>query len=465
MRSMNFEKTLLGLWILSVTSSHQVVLSQKVPFAEHYDEAHRSRTSGENNQWANKNKNDPYSNNNSGNRNSYDNPVVRNQTYNTKFDDRDLRDNPDHSVNWLSPNPFASGSGNTGINRSNPSPDGTKPQSNSNFQSGSNQNSNYPQQPRNPLNPADRAWDQQNYRTQTPFDRNRNASYPAEYDRREFGTYDRNRPNQGDSNFNVNSNTVPVDPFGQRRDEDGGIPSRSGTMDRNSPYPQNLPNYPASGSRGTQDSFDAGRTQGTQDNFNPGRTPFPFSDVGPKSNYPSNYPSSASGGGIRRFPGTNATYFAGSSNPNPGVSNYPAGTNYPGGSSTYPGAGNSNYPNSPDRSNYPGSTYGKPTYSGSNPYDSSSGRANFPPLGNYPGRGNFDPGYPNVNIWNEYWTTTTYRPTAPGVLGRWRSDLQGQQRAEDINQVPQSVYVMTTFGRVQVSCFVLCFVLINCRLR
>ena len=72
------------------------------------------------------------------------------------------------------------------------------------------------------------------------------------------------------------------------------------------------------------------------------------------------------------------------------------------------------------------------------------------PYGNQPNRDTFDPGNPYKNIWNEHWSTTTDRPTAPGVLGKWRPDLQGRQRPEDIQQVPASVYVTTAYGRVQV---------------
>ena len=73
------------------------------------------------------------------------------------------------------------------------------------------------------------------------------------------------------------------------------------------------------------------------------------------------------------------------------------------------------------------------------------------PYGNQPGnRDTFDPGNPYKNIWNEHWSTTTDHPTAPGVLGKWRPDLQGRQRPEDIQQVPTAVYVTTAYGRVQV---------------
>jgi hypothetical protein len=425
---------MLKLWLGGlILCSHccNLVLSQKVPFAEHYDETHAKNKASESDKWRN-----PSSDSNFG-RNFGSSPY--NYTSKERYEDKDLnRDHPDPSINWLSPNPFAP------PNTGNRDPNRNKELQQSNFNTGgfsnssgnyfggggfSNQqpNQRYPQQPLDSTLPA---WDQ-NSRSQPPssFDRNRTGfnnsvnQYGQNQNRYDNSGRDRNYQGGSSANFNnVNLNTVPVDPFagtGTRRDEDLGN-LRGGSADPNRPFP----------SSNSQD-------------YNKPRDPFSnrdqYSNVGPRSGYPTNYPGSSSSGDRRGTSGNIPDYPTRSS----GVPDYPINPQYP----------DTSYN---DRSINPSSSFGNPSnpvpgQGGGSTYDS-SGRRNILPFGNYPGRGNFDPGYPNVNVWNEYWTTTTYRPTAAGVLGRWRPELQGQQRPEDINQVPQSVYVMTNFGRVQVCC-------------
>ncbi|OXA58168.1 Neuroligin-4, Y-linked [Folsomia candida] len=439
-----FSVTLHWTWIFVVVTlltPHKVVLSQKVPFAQHYDEAHKSRSPGESNS---------SQNNYRGNGNVlYNNNSSSSSDHNTRYQDKDLRDFPDHnSINWLSPNPFAvPGTGSDAVNN-------RQSTNNNPFQGANNNITQYPTNPNDPNygrqnnnnlynqnNPA--TWPQQG--TNNPSgsqNNNRNIPFPSSNDRQRNPTsmndpfafdpnrsqldqYGRERDRGGVGDFNVNSNTVPVDGLGNRRDEDsGGV--RTGSVDPriNINRQYNSPTYTDIRERTTQ---------------NP--RPFGFGpDVGPRSGYPSNYPgSSISDGNTQQQQNSSASF-------------------YPGG---YPQSASGNYPSSGinpyDRvggGDGAGASYGQ-SYpkvglgSGIGTTFDHTGRRNIPPFVNYPGRGNFDPGYPNVNSWNEYWTTTTYRPTAPGVLGRWRTDLQGQQRPEDINQVPQSVYVMTTFGRIQ----------------
>jgi len=117
--------------------------------------------------------------------------------------------------------------------------------------------------------------------------------------------------------------------------------------------------------------------------------------------------------------------------------------------------GQPGYPNEISQRNYqspqqqPGSNYYPATGSAAYPGPVGGGASrNW----NYPGgRGSFDPGDPHRNIWNEPWSTTTNRPIAPGVLGGWRPDLQGKQRQDDFHKIPETVFVQTSYGRVQVN--------------
>jgi len=420
-----------------------VVVSQKIAFADHYDQVSKDK------QWPN-NK-DPY---NSNSRNAGDSRTLGNYPYNytskEKYEEN-IRDHPDPGINWLSPNPFApvETPKNNSNNYNNPQQGqgggGGRGFPSSSFSSTPHpwENLNRPQSPNNNRTPSG----------SYPYDRYYNGSLNTagnqfrgqqQNDQQIRGNYDPNSgkyfdqygreivggPFQQPNSFNnnVNSNTVPVDPLGIARQ--GGTGNRDYPSGGTTPSGRNI--NPFLQSNQNQQQVNPYNKDGRRD-------PYQYPDVGPKSNYPSNYPGSSSSGS-----GGSQPDWRSNSNPN-----YPPGSGSP--SSRYPGAG---------ENSYGASNFGNPSYTGGpgqnipgSQYDS-SGRRNIPPpppFGNYPGRGNFDPGYPNVNVWNEYWTTTTYRPTAPGVLGRWRPELQGQQRPEDINQVPQIVYVMTNYGRIQVS--------------
>lgn len=405
--------------------------------------------------------------------------------YNTNQQIRDLRDFPDQQdVNWLSPNPFANRDkpNNPSLSSSYNDPKDdyrSNPNRNRIQQQYQNPNVHLPgyiveDKPEHRGDPGDR--NDPNYRPSLP-------GSPTFGDERYDG-FGRNLPvdNRGYSSPlpPLNSNERGL---GRDRDRDTTLQQQLDLDYQRRQFNQGFYNASRSGSMNLApgvnplDPRNNGGVQGPPNSNIPFGPNLPPGDGGgrnmPGGSSWNNIPGYPSVGPSSNLPGTvgNNYYPNGTRIPNTGMyppgSNYPS--NYPGGSSNYPGS-NSNYPNN----NYQGS--GNPQYNNpNNPYNHQTNwRSNYPGSGgsgstsdrdrsdggrynnryptgpiNYPGRVTFNPGDPFVNLWNQEWSTTTYRPTAPGVLGRWRQDLQGQQRPEDINTVPQAVYVTTNYGRIQ----------------
>lgn len=410
------------------------------------------------------------------------NPSTSNQSFpgsgsNTYYSNqqlRDLRDYPDNQdVNWLSPNPFANRDNLGGYSN------------NSIYQHQSDRNSNeymnrnriIQQQFQNPnarlpgyivddLKPEHRG------ETGDPSDPNSRPS--SALGDEQYDGFGRNLP-VGSGGRGSTSSSFP--PSYNSRERGTGFPGSSDwtNQQRGGQYPQPFYNASRSGQMNLGSGYPQG-PQGTNYNTNTYGPNLPPTDSQGRSmgssnwnnipGYPSVGPSSNVPGtsGVNYYPnGTRMRDRDYNSRDNYPGSNFPPGGNYPGSADNpfhntgqNPRQNNQNYnPRAYDdtwRNTYPGSSSG--SIGGNFDRDRERDRDRYNnryPIGpvNYPGRVTFNPGDPYVNIWNEQWSTTTYRPTAPGVLGKWRPDLQGQQRPEDINQVPQAVYVTTNYGRIQ----------------
>lgn len=229
--------------------------------------------------------------------------------------------------------------------------------------------------------------------------------------------------------------------------------TRRNPYDRVNSYPNdNNAQPPRNDYRGPQNSFpkDVGvrreESGSYQSAVQPPLPTVPYNNYNyPTDNYPKTIPNYTEYTGSRRNSDEGrgrqrlSSYQDGRSSYGQQGLNQSPGSSYRG----YPGNQEQrrNYSQQSQRPYYPGST-------GNQNYPGQAGVRNR----NYQqGRGSFDPGDPHRNIWNEPWSTTTIRPVAPGVLGGWRPDLQGKQRQDDLHRLPETVFVQTSYGRVQVS--------------
>jgi len=438
----NFNARILPQFILLfLLLKFSGICSQKVSFSDHYYESKRNLSNAQQTypqSWPNQsntrdNGNYPTTsrereydrttdNRYSNNYDPRNNRPYGNQSFNNqqgkyvKDDDYERRNYPDQSINWLSPNPFAPTPSKDTVSNTNNDRRGDygqmPPQRNPPYRSNTSDNNNYGTRNyntngsfddgrnynKNPRNPQDSSRDPYKNPNIQPYnDRDRQQPMSARDKYYSGENVDsRNR-------YRENESTRGRDYSGQGQRPFSNMNVHPDLQNRNMNQSQ-LPILPEVNERNFQpDSRDPKRYE----NNNRGSG---YPDVGPDSKYRDEHNP------LRDNLGSNY-------NSNRGTNQYP-----------------NNYPVT--RGNYP---YSNPGYGNQGP------RTYPGPVNPYPGRNNFNPGDPNRNVWNEFWTTTTYRPTAPGVLGRWRPELQGQQRPEDINTVPEIVYVQTSYGKVQVN--------------